>query len=301
MNAASLALAAAFTLAIGWFVLGTAWRVRVWLVTPSPLPIPLAPAPRGRAGVAARLTVEILLFRSLARASLATWAPAILFHYGLLVVLIVHLRFLFPVLPTWLVPFLVASGWATLATALGLGALLARRAFVDRVRRVSAPSDYLHVVLLLAIVASGAALKRLWPVELYPVGEFVRGVATLDWQPLPLAGTMPHAGLLVHLLGVLALLLVFPISKLVHAPGIAFAPTFHQRDPGSRVGGQRSGGQRPRAPEPSGAPRSGARDGAADPVATRGERPLARRDGRVETGKVDGGADEGAAPGHERP
>ena len=216
-------------------------------------------------------------------------------------VLIVHLRFLFPALPTWLVPFLVASGWATLATALGLGALLARRAVVDRVRRVSAPSDYLHVVLLLAIVASGAALKRLWPVELHPVGEFVRGVATLDWQPLPLAGTVPHAGLVAHLLGVLVLLLVFPISKLVHAPGIAFAPTFHQRDPGARAG-RRSEGRRSCEPGPSDVPRSIARSGAADPLATRGEQLLASRDGRVEINGTDGGggADEGDVPRHER-
>ena len=239
LDAASLLLAAAFTLGLGWFVVGSLARVRVWLVTPSPLPIPLAPAPRTRLGVLARLAAELLAFRSLARANLATWLPAILFHYGLLLVLIVHLRFLYPALPPWLVPFLVASGWATLGTALGLGVLLARRVLVDRVRRVSVPSDYLHVVLLLAIVASGAALKRLWPVELHPVGEFLRGVLTLDWQPLWAAGAAPHAGLVAHLLLVLALLLVFPISKLVHAPGIAFAPTFHQRDPAPR--GRRTG------------------------------------------------------------
>ena len=226
MNALSVVLAAASTLALGVLLVGTAARVLVWVRTPSPLPIPLAPAPRDRAGVAGRLLLELFAFRSLARASLATWLPAVLFHYALLMLLVVHLRLLYPILPLWLVPFLGASGWATLALVAGLGALLARRALVDRVRRISAPSDHLHLVLLLAIALSGTALKRLWPVEVHPVGEFVRGVLALDWQPLP-----AHAGLVVHLVLALALFAVFPISKLVHAPGIAFAPTFHQRDP----------------------------------------------------------------------
>ena len=208
----------------------------IWQRTPSPLPIPLAPAPRSRAGVALRLALELFLFRSLARASPATWLPAILFHYGLLLVLIVHLRFLFPTFPPWLLPFLRASGWATLALVAGLAWLLARRVAVDRVRRISAPSDYLHVVLLLAIALTGTALKRWWPTELHAVGEFVRGALTFDWQALP-----AHAGLIAHLVAALALLLVFPISKLVHAPGIAFAPTFHQRDPN----GRRPHGSRP--------------------------------------------------------
>ena len=229
MSTLSVVLAAATTLALGVLLVGTAARVLLWVRTPSPLPIPLAPAPRTRAGVAGRLVLELFAFRSLARASLATWLPAALFHYALLVLLVVHLRFLYPALPPWLVPFLGASGWATLALVAGLGALLGRRVLVDRVRRISAPSDYLHLVLLLAIALSGTALKRLHPVELYPVGGFVRGVLSLDWQPLP-----AHAGLVVHLVLALALFAVFPISKLVHAPGIAFAPTFHQRDPASR-------------------------------------------------------------------
>ena len=239
MDALSLVLAGALTLALAAFALGLAHRVGVWVRTPSPLPIPLAPAPRTRVGVLGRLVLELFAFRSLARASLATWVPAVLLHYGLLLVLVVHLRFLFPALPLWLVPFLRIGGWATLALVAGLAALLARRVLVDRVRYVSVPSDYLHLALLLAIAASGAALKRLWPVDLYPVGAFLRGVLALDWQPLP-----AHAGLVVHLVLVLALLAVFPISKLVHAPGIAFAPTFHQRDPqtalGSREGGRAS-------------------------------------------------------------
>ena len=47
----------------------------------------------------------------------------------------------------------------------------------------------------------------------------------LDWQPLP-----ADPALLVHLGLVALLLFVFPISKLLHAPGLFFSPTRNQAD-----------------------------------------------------------------------
>jgi nitrate reductase gamma subunit len=47
----------------------------------------------------------------------------------------------------------------------------------------------------------------------------------LDLQPLPVDPV-----LLVHLALVALLMLVFPISKLLHAPGIFFSPTRNQTD-----------------------------------------------------------------------
>ena len=46
-----------------------------------------------------------------------------------------------------------------------------------------------------------------------------------DIQPLPADGP-----LLIHLALVAALMLVFPFSKLLHAPGIFFSPTRNQVD-----------------------------------------------------------------------
>ena len=209
-----------------WLILATTWRLTRWAMTPSPLPLVLAPAPRTRAGVFKRLFLEFFGFRSLARASAITWVSSIAFHYGLLIVLVIHLRFVISPLPLWLVPLIGVSGWATTALLLGLGALLLRRILVDRLRYISAPSDYLHLVLLLSIGLSGVALKRFWPADLYATGEFLRGALTFQWQPLP-----DHPGLWLHLLLVGILIVVFPISKLLHAPGILFSPTFNQRDP----------------------------------------------------------------------
>ena len=212
------------------------FRLWQWASTPSPLPIPLSPAPRTRTGVVLRLLLETLLFRALARGDKITWGLSLLFHYGLLLVVLMHLRFLLPVLPVFIIPLLFVSGWAALASSIGLAGLLLRRFANDRLRYISAPSDYLHLVLLLFIVGSGVLLKRVWPVDLFAVGQFLRGTLSLDWQPLPAA-----FGVYLHVSSVLLLIIIFPISKLVHGPGIVFSPTLHQRDPhGEHQAGKRS-------------------------------------------------------------
>ena len=44
-------------------------------------------------------------------------------------------------------------------------------------------------------------------------------------------GQLPaDALLMLHLLGVVALLALFPVSKLLHAPGVFFSPTRNQTD-----------------------------------------------------------------------
>lgn len=215
-----------FSAAFLWLLLATFWRLLQWARTPSPLPIPLAPAPRTRWAVVGRLLLEFLLFRSLARANVTTWFASMAFHYALLLVLVVHLRFVIETLPLWLLPFIRLSGWATVALVTGLSVLLLRRLWVDRLRYISAPSDYLHLLLLLAIALSGAALKRLWPTDLYAVGDFLRGSLSFNAQALP-----GHTGLWLHLGLVLCLIVIFPISKLLHGAGVLFSPSFNQRDP----------------------------------------------------------------------
>lgn len=218
-------LGVSFTAAILWALVATSYRLFQWATTPSPLPIPLTPAPRTRLGIAGRLTLELFAFRSLLRADRTTWLASLLFHYGLLFVIIMHVRFVFVQIPSLLMPFVIWSGWAAGAMVGGLFVLLARRALIDRMRYISAPSDYLHLLLLIAIAVSGVCLKRIWLVDTFAVGQFFRGVMTLHWQSLP-----ESAVLWVHLLLVLLLIIIFPVSKLLHGLGILFSPTLNQRD-----------------------------------------------------------------------
>ena len=51
------------------------------------------------------------------------------------------------------------------------------------------------------------------------------------WRPLPVEGLI-----LVHVASVAFLMLIFPFSKLLHAPGVFFSPTRNQVD-NSRIEG----------------------------------------------------------------
>lgn len=117
---------------------------------------------------------EVLLAARLWRDDRPLWLACMSFHLGLLVVALVHLG----LLPLSLRPP------AGLAMVIGTLWLLARRAILPKVRRISAPSDYLLLLLLLGAAVSGLI-----------------GLEAHRW------------------VGVL-LLAVLPFSKLWHAPGV---------------------------------------------------------------------------------
>jgi nitrate reductase gamma subunit len=107
----------------------------------------------------------------------------------------------------------------------GLAGLWLRRIVVDRVRYISAPSDHLMLALLMAIAAAGLLMRTVSHTDIVAVKAFVLGLLAFDWQPLPADGP-----LLVHLALVAVLMVVFPISKLLHAPAVFFSPTRVQVD-----------------------------------------------------------------------
>jgi nitrate reductase gamma subunit len=204
---------------------GLAVRIRDYARTPAPLKIPTTPAPTTRGGVALRMLREVTLFESLFRSNLWTWACGWLFHAGLALVLLRHLRYF--VEPVWgWVAFVQPFGiYAGFAMAGGLAGLWVRRIFVPRVRYISTPSDHLMIVLLLAIAVSGLAMKFVAHTDVVAVKAFVLGLMYFAWQPLP-ADALVYA----HLGLVAVLMLIFPFSKLLHAPGVFFSPTRNQVD-----------------------------------------------------------------------
>ena len=225
MNWLSLAYAALFYAATAVLVVGVALKVRRYAGTPAPLKIPTTPAPTTAGGVALRMTREVVFFESLFKASKWTWLFGWLFHAALLLVLLGHLRYFQQPVWTpivWVQAFGIYAGFAMVA---GLAGLWARRRWVDRVRYISTPSDHLHLALLLAIGLSGLGMRYVAPTDIVAVKAFMLGLMRLDIQPLP---TDP--ALLLHLALVALLMLVFPISKLMHAPGLFFSPTRNQSD-----------------------------------------------------------------------
>ncbi|MBQ0919610.1 respiratory nitrate reductase subunit gamma [Hydrogenophaga aromaticivorans] len=225
MSALSIFFAALFYLATAIFVVGLALKIRQYAVTPAPLKIALTPAPLTTTGVGFRLTREVVFFESLFRSSKWTWAFGWMFHAALLLVVLRHVRYFQE--PVWLPiamvqPFGTYAGFAMVA---GLAGLWARRFLVDRVRYISTPSDHLMLALLIAIGLTGLAMRFVAHTDIVAVKVFMLGLMRLSVQPLP---TDPV--LLVHLSLVALLMIIFPISKLLHAPGLFFSPTRNMTD-----------------------------------------------------------------------
>lgn len=206
-------------------VAGVLRRALIYKRTPSPLVIPTTPAPVTRAGVAGRMFREVVFFESLFKGSKWSWLFGWLFHFGMLVVLVRHLRYFTDPVWGWVALMQWLGVYAGMAMLLGLTGLLIRRAAVDRLRYISAPSDYLMLILLIAIAGTGLLMKYVWHTDIMALKAFVLGMMTFQWAPLP-----ADPLLLLHLLLVIVLMLVFPISKLLHAPGIFFSPTRNMVD-----------------------------------------------------------------------
>ena len=82
------------------------------------------------------------------------------------------------------------------------------------------------LLLLLAIGISGMMMKHgVAPTDIIAVKAFFLGLMRFSPQPLP-----ADPVLLVHLLLVAVLMIVFPMSKLLHVAGVFFSPTRNQAD-----------------------------------------------------------------------
>ena len=207
------------------FLGGLAVRVWQYASTPNPLKIVATPAPTTAAGVCLRLVREVAVFESLFKANKWIWLFGWTFHAALLVVVLRHLRYFTQPVWEWVAliqPLGVHAGFVMLASLL---ALWARRLVVARIRYISTPSDHLMLALLIAIAASGLAMKYAAPTDIVALKSFVLGLIYLDWQPLP-----ADPPVLVHLGLVAVLMIVFPFSKLVHGPALLFSPTRAQVD-----------------------------------------------------------------------
>jgi nitrate reductase gamma subunit len=225
MSALAIGYALLFYAATLLLVAGLVVKIRGYLRTPAPLLIPTTPAPTSTGGVVLRMTREVVFFESLFKGSKWTWLFGWLFHASLLLVLLRHLRYFQE--PVWtpitLVQFI--GTYAGLTMVAGLAGLWARRFLVDRVRYISTPSDHLHMALLIAIGLTGLAMRFVAHTDIVAVKAFMLGLMRFSIQPLP-----ADPLLLVHLTLVALLMIVFPISKLLHAPGLFFSPTRVQVD-----------------------------------------------------------------------
>ena len=214
-----------FWFATAVFLIGLGLKIRQYWVTPAPLKIPTTPAPTTRSGVVYRMAKEVIVFESLFKSNKWIWIFGWIFHMSLFLVLARHLRY-FQEQPWFWVNIIQPFGkYAAFGMIFGLLGLLARRIVVDRVRYISAPSDYLMLIMLLFIGISGLMMQFVAHVDIIGVKEFF-----LNWMGLSIVDLPVNTPLIVHLVLVALLIIIFPFSKLLHAPGVFFSPTRNQVD-----------------------------------------------------------------------
>jgi [DsrC]-trisulfide reductase subunit M len=243
------------------FLTGLVYRVLKWANAPVPFHIPTTcgqqktlswiksswiESPHSKLGVAVRMTLEILLFRSLFRNSRAQlregprllyaenkglWLAALAFHWSMLVIVLRHLRFFVVPVPSFILAMDAVDGFfqvgapqllvTDVAIVVALIFLLQRRFTKPQIRYISLFSDYMALFLLLGVAISGILMRYFFKVDLEGVKQLAIGLVTFS----PTVPASVGALFFVHLTLVSFLLAYFPFSKLVHMGGVFLSPT----------------------------------------------------------------------------
>ena len=247
--------------AVIFFVVGFIYRVLRWASSPVPFHIPTVcgqqtslpwikannlDSPHTSGGVVARLALETLFFRSLLKneavelkepqklfhkASVYLWLGGMAFHWSFWVILLRHLRFFLEPVPSSIVvlqrvdsilqgllPVIYVTDVLILAA---LAYLFLRRITSPQVRYISLPSDYFVLLLVGAIAISGVLMRWIYKVDLFQIKGWV--LSMLGFRPALPQGV--NLFFYIHLFCVCLFLAYFPLSKLMHMPGLFLSPT----------------------------------------------------------------------------
>jgi nitrate reductase gamma subunit len=244
------------------FLVGLVARVIRWARAPVPFRIPTTTGqqrslpwikqskldnPSGLLGVLGRMALEVLFFRSLFRNTKVEllpdkekvnyittkylWAAAMAFHWSMLIVVLRHFRFFVEPVPRWVELLQAVDGFFQVGLPVfyitsfmligSLAYLLARRFFDPKVKYISLPADYFALYLLLGIAVSGFLRRHLDKVDIVNVKAAIAGWASFELVAPSGVGPLYF----VHVFLVSVLLIYFPFSKLLHAPGVFLSPT----------------------------------------------------------------------------
>jgi nitrate reductase gamma subunit len=202
---------------------------------PAPLKATVAPLAERPISGTVRLAGEVVLFRSAFFRDRWNWVFGTCFHFGLLLVLVRHLRYALD--PSWCgkavwqlitiaQPFGIYGGFALVGGVLGFSL---RRVVLKRTRQQSGVVDHILLVLLLAVPLTGFASVFVHS-DVVAVKDFFVGLATGDLKPLPVDGL-----LLLHLWLVAVLMVTLPFGKMLH-----FADIFEAVSQGSSTETQKA-------------------------------------------------------------
>jgi nitrate reductase gamma subunit len=249
-------------IALATFIIGLIVRIVKWARAPVPYKIPTTcgqqkslsfikqnklDSPYTKFQTFLRMFLEIVTFRTLFRNTRASlkdqkklvygdekwlWLFAILFHYSFLVIVLRHFRFFSEPVPFCVEYIQGLDGFLQIGlpelyiTNILIGAALLylffRRIFDQKVKYISLSSDYFPLLLIGGIAFTGIMMRYFTKVDLTNVKALMAGLLSFSPQvPAEPIG----AWFYVHLFFVSALLIYFPMSKLVHMPGVFMSPT----------------------------------------------------------------------------
>ena len=219
-------------IAVAAFIIGMAYRFKVWFNTKQPGKMKLC-MPTERPATTAVL-LEAVLFPSLFRGDKALWTMSWIFHVTLALVFVGHFRVVTGLIDSMLVglgmsPEGISQMSATSGGAAGIFLmvtgllLLIRRVTLPRVREVSGMPDFFALLLLIAIITSGNAMRFGAHFDL----ELTR---TWAWSLLTFSPAVPENNMfLLHALLGFALFVYIPFSKILHFGGIFFTQALVKR------------------------------------------------------------------------
>lgn len=209
--------------AAGVFALGTMYRlVTIFKQPKNPSTLRIYPA-TGAPWLLA--TMDALLFPTIRRHKPVFWVFLVVFHIGLILLVITHLELIadWPVFQFIAHDVPMGHGFVGLALAVCLLYFLFRR-IKSPVRELSIPEDYLMLILILLTVLFGAEMN--WARAWYDYGELGVGdyqeylYSLVTFGP-ELPDVVQYSGhsfmLVVHVFFANVLLMAFPFSQLMHA------------------------------------------------------------------------------------
>jgi nitrate reductase gamma subunit len=220
-------------LAVLTFVVGMSYRFKVWFKTPQPGKMTLFPAPKG--STVKEVLAEALFFPSLFKGDKLLWSASWIFHATLALVLVGHVRVFTGFADSILLAVGMtkasidkmsstsggAAGVILLASAI---LLLARRFALTRVREISGAGDFVALLLILGIIATGDLLRFGPHFDLAQTREWA--LSLLSFSPVV---PRNNPTFLVHAFLALLLIAYIPFSKVLHFGGIFFSQTVLRR------------------------------------------------------------------------
>ena len=247
--------------AVATFLIFMIYRILKWGSSPVPFRIPTTCGqqkslpwikqsklenPSGLLGVAGRMALEVLFFRSLFR-NLKTqlndgarltygeakwlWAAGLAFHWSFFWILVRHLRFFTETVPVPIqfvesldsflqigTPLLYMTDVILLAA---VAYLFVRRIGIPQVRYISLIADYFPLFLIMAIGTTGVLMRYIYKTDIVSVKMFTMSLVSFSPAIPKGIGVLFY----IHLFLLSILFAYFPFSKLVHMAGVFMSPT----------------------------------------------------------------------------